>query len=114
MYQNNIAQIARDLDLPESTVRLAYKRLQQTKTTLPKTSSGRKRLLSQTDLNAIELSVRRRPTESIRAQHRHFLRSGKKVSLSTFRDALTRMNFKSRIAAKKPAVKPRHKDSRFA
>ena len=103
-----------NLDLPESTVRLAYKRLQQTKTTLPKTSTGRKTLLSQTDLNAIETSVRRRPTQSIRTQHRHFLSSGKKVSLFTFREALSRMNFKSRVAAKKPALKPRHKDSRLA
>ena len=62
VYQINFAKIARDVDLPESTVRSAYKRLQQTETTLPKTSTGRKRLLSQTDLNAIETSVRRRST----------------------------------------------------
>ena len=72
VYQSNLAQIARDLDLPESTAQSAYKRLQQVQTTLPKTSTERKGLLSQTDLNAIETSVRRRPTDSTRAQYRHF------------------------------------------
>ncbi|OBZ80410.1 Transposable element Tc1 transposase, partial [Choanephora cucurbitarum] len=38
----------------------------------------------------------------------------RRFSLTTFREALSRMNFKSRVAAKKPALNPRHKDSRLA
>ena len=84
VHQSNIARIARDVDLPESTVRSAYKRLQQTQTTLPKTLTGRKRLLSQTDLIVIETSVRRQPTQSIGLNIATFWVLARKVSLSAF------------------------------
>ncbi|OBZ84879.1 Transposable element Tc1 transposase, partial [Choanephora cucurbitarum] len=40
--------------------------------------------------------------------------SDKKVSLTAFRVTLGRMNFKSRVATKKPALKQRHKEPRLA
>lgn len=103
------AQIARELDIPYTTVSRVVKNWETMKKIERKKGSGRKKSLSKSDQVRIALYVKRYPKSTLSQVKRAL---DLKVAHNTIRKVLINKGFQARLTVKKPLLTEAHKTAR--
>jgi transposase len=108
------AHIAKTVGYPHSTVTSIIKRIKETRSPMPRKSTGRPKIITKRGERHMEKVVRDTPFMSF-DQVRHELSTiGIIVSVQTVISTLSRLGFGSYFAAHKPRLTPRHMIARLA
>lgn len=110
---SSLGAISKCLKLPRSSVQTIVRKYKHHGTTQPLYRSGRRRVLSPRDectlVRKVQINLRTTAKDLVKMLEE----TGTKVSISTVKWVLYRLNLKGRSARKKPLLQNRHKEARL-